>query len=93
MYANNILSNKEQVIHNNVSSVVEFQRWWVIKCKIFAQESTCSKEFFYNNPTMNYGSSKSAKIVLSKSIFLCQKSMEFKKEKKIKNINLGDHSL
>ena len=26
----------------NVSSVVEFQRWWVLK--LFAQESTCSKE-------------------------------------------------
>ena len=48
-----------------VSSIVEFWRWWVLKCKIFAQESTCSKEI----STMNYGSSKSAKIVLSKSIF------------------------
>ena len=89
MYANNILSNKEQVIHNNVSSVVEFQRWWVIKCKIFAQESTCSKEFFYNNPTMNYGSSKSDKIVLSKSKI----NRIFSKKNSFKNINLGDHSL
>ena len=91
MYANNILSNKEQVIHNNVSSVVEFQRWWVIKCKIFAQESTCSKEFFYNNPTMNYGSSKSAKIVLSKSIFYVKNRWNLKKKKIFKNINLGDY--
>ena len=29
---------------SNISSVVEFQRWWVLKCKLFAQESTCSKE-------------------------------------------------
>ena len=29
-----------------VSSVVEFYRWWVLKCKILAQESTCSKDFF-----------------------------------------------
>ena len=29
----------------SVSSVVEFQRWWVLKSKIFvAQKSTCSKE-------------------------------------------------
>ena len=28
----------------NVSSVVEFQRWWVLKSKLFAQESTGSKE-------------------------------------------------
>ena len=25
----------------NISSVVEFQRWWVLKCKLFGQESTC----------------------------------------------------
>ena len=47
-----------------VSSNVEFQRWWVLKSKIFGQESTYSKD-----PSMNYGSSTSAKIVLSKSIF------------------------
>jgi hypothetical protein len=29
-----------------VSSVVEFWRWWVLKCKIFAQESIHSKEIF-----------------------------------------------
>jgi hypothetical protein len=28
----------------NISSVVEFQRWWVLKSKIFGQESTYSKE-------------------------------------------------
>jgi hypothetical protein len=28
----------------NVSSVVAFQGWWVLKSKLFAQESTCSKE-------------------------------------------------
>ena len=28
----------------NISSVVEFQRWWVLKSKLFAQESTCLKE-------------------------------------------------
>ena len=50
-----------------ISSVVEFQRWWVLKCKIFAQESTCSKDFFFKNPTMNYGLSKRAEIILSKS--------------------------
>ena len=31
-------------LHTNVSSVVEFQRWWVLKSKIFGQESTYSKE-------------------------------------------------
>ena len=31
-------------IYSNISSVVEFQRWWVLKSKLFAQKSTCSKE-------------------------------------------------
>ena len=34
----------DSFIHNDISSVVEFQRWWILKSKIFAQESTCSKE-------------------------------------------------
>ena len=25
----------------NVSSVVEFQRWWILKSKVLGQESTC----------------------------------------------------
>ena len=53
----------------NISSVVEFQGWWVLKGKIFGQESTYSKEKNMKNLSMNYGSSKSAKIVLSKLIF------------------------
>ena len=31
-------------LHNNISSVVEFQRCWVLKSKLPAQESTWSKE-------------------------------------------------
>jgi hypothetical protein len=33
--------------------VVEFQRWWVLKSKIFAQESICSKEILIPT-TLNY---------------------------------------
>ena len=29
-------------LHNNISSIVEFQRWWVLKFKIFGQKSTYS---------------------------------------------------
>ena len=29
------------VFDTNISSVVEFQRWWVLKSKLFGQESTC----------------------------------------------------
>ena len=28
----------------NISTVVEFQRWWVLKSKIFGQESADSKD-------------------------------------------------
>ena len=31
---------------NNISSVVEFQRWWVLKSKIFSQESTKIKNSY-----------------------------------------------
>ena len=53
----------------NISSVVELQRWWVLKSKIFGQESTYSKEIFKKNWSMNDGSSQSAQIILLKSIF------------------------
>ena len=40
-------------MRNSVSSVVEIQRWWVLKSKIFALESTCSKEILIPS-TLNY---------------------------------------
>jgi hypothetical protein len=48
---------------------------------------------FLFNPSMNYGSSKSAKIVLLKSIFDVKNQLNFFKKKLFKNINLGDHYL
>ena len=30
-----------RLLYTNISSVVEFQRWWVLKSKLFGQESTC----------------------------------------------------
>ena len=42
------------VVCININSVVEFQRWWVLKSKVFGQESTYSMDFF-RNPSMNYG--------------------------------------
>ena len=51
-------------------------------------------KIFQNNPTMNYGLSRSAKIVLSKSIFYVKNRQNFFKKKiSFKNINLGDHFL
>ena len=34
-------------MHNNISSVMEFQRRWVLKSKIFSQESTYLMEIFF----------------------------------------------
>ena len=33
-------------MYSNIRSVVEFQRWWVLKSKLFAKKSTCSEEIF-----------------------------------------------
>ena len=35
---------KQVCIVNNISLVVEFYRWWVLKSKIFGQKSKYSKE-------------------------------------------------
>ena len=62
------------------------------KIQDFCPRINIPKEFFLNNPVMNYGSSEIAKIVLSKSIFYVKNQRHFfKKKKEIKNINLGDH--
>ena len=45
------------LINTNISSVVKFQRWWVLKSKLFAQESTCSKEILIPT-TLNHLSVK-----------------------------------
>jgi hypothetical protein len=52
-----------------------------------------TKENFQKNWLMNYRSSKSAKIILSKSIFYVKNQPIKKKKKSFKNINVGDHFL
>ena len=68
--------NKTCYLSYEIASVVEFKRWWVLKSKIFGQESR-----FKEIPPMNDGSSKSAKIVLSKSIFHVKNQWNFFKKK------------
>ena len=44
-------------VSKNVSSVIEFQRWWVLKSKIFGQRSTyilILKEIPYRRPRHSY---------------------------------------
>ena len=47
------------------------------------------RKFFFKNPLM----SKSAKIVLPKSIFTAKNQLNFFQKKSFRNINLGDHFL
>ena len=65
---------KAHVMGINVRSVVEFQRWWVLKNNIL-------KGYFFFNQSLNYVSSKSAKIILSKSIFDVKNQSHFFKKK------------
>ena len=75
-----------KALYINVSSVVEFQRWWVPKSKIFGQESTYSKD--------ELRFIKKCQNRTFKVNFRCQKSTEFFQKKfSSKNINLGDHFL
>ena len=43
----------------NISSVVEFQRWWALKSKIFGQESTFPNGLLVTQQIWNLVSSKS----------------------------------
>jgi hypothetical protein len=61
---------------------------WVLKCKIFAQESTCLKKILLKQSYDELWFVKMCQNYTFKVNFLCQKSIEF-----FKNINLGDHFL
>ena len=81
-------------VYISISSVVEFQRWWVLKSKVFGQESTYSKEIvvFYEYNELWFV--KKCQNHTFNVDFLCQKSMElFWIFFSLMNINLGDHFL
>ena len=59
MFENDFSSGENGRVIVNVSSVVEFQRWWVLKINIFGQELTYSKEFSLIE-SVHAGLSKSA---------------------------------
>ena len=58
---------------------MEFLRWWVLKCKIFAQESTCSKKLKQSYDELRFV--KKCQNHTFKVNFLCQKSTEFFQKK------------
>ena len=66
---------KAHVMGINVRSVVEFQRWWVLKSKIFGQESTYSKDFFKSVDELCFV--KKCQNHTFKVNFRCQKSTDF----------------
>ena len=75
----------------NISSVVEFQRWWVLKSKSFTQESTCSKEIVLKQSCDELWFVKKCRNCTFKVNFLCQKSTDVVQKKSFKNIILGYH--
>ena len=65
----------------NVNSVVEFERWWVLKSNTFGQESTYPKDFFQKKSVDELGSVKKCQNHTFKVNFQCQKSTEFFQKK------------
>ena len=57
----------------NVSLVVAFQGWWVLKSKLFAQESTCSKEILISTSLNHLGFSVVGVLKVDYLNFPCEK--------------------
>ena len=70
-----------------------FKNGGSLNARFLPKNQHAQRKLFWNNPVMNYGLSKSAKIVLSKSIFYVKNRRNFFKKKSFKNINLGEHFL
>ena len=47
-------------MYNNISSVVEFQRWWVLKSKIFAMWWPGFKDFIWFFEMEEHGASEAS---------------------------------
>ena len=52
---------------------MEFQRWWVLKSKLFAQESTCSKEILISTSLNHLWFSVDGVIKVDYLEFPCEK--------------------
>ena len=72
--------NQNVSLSTNISSVGEFQRWWVLKSKIFGQESTYTKDLFFKSVD-ELQFIKKCQNRTFKVNFLCQKSTEFFQKK------------
>ena len=75
----------------NISSVVELQRWWVLKSKLIGRDSTYSMEFLFKRSSDELQFVKKCQNCTFKVNFRCQKSINvFQKKCLSTNINLGD---
>ena len=82
-------------VYINISSVVEFQRGWVLKIKLFGQESTCHQgKIFKKFLRVMTVHQKVPKSYFQSQFWMSKINRIFSKKKKLsKNINLGDHIL
>ena len=78
----------------NISSVVEFQRWWVLKSKLFGQESTCHQgKILKKILRVMTVYKKVPKSYFQSQFWMSKINQNFSKKKLSKNINLEDHYL
>ena len=77
----------------NISSVVEFQIWWVLKSKIFAKESTYSKEKKLKNSADEFVHQKIPKSEFESWFLMSKIVWIFLRNFSMKNINLGHQLL
>ena len=82
----------EEFSFYTMQTLVSVRSWYFKDAKLLAKNQHNQKNLFKKNPLMNYSPSKSAKIVLSNSIFYFKNQPNLKK-KSSRNINLGDHFL
>ena len=76
------------------SSILELQRWWVLKSKNFSQEPTyILKEIFFKKTFDELRFVKKCQNRTFKANFGCQKLVRYFQKRSAKNINLGDHNL
>ena len=77
----------------NISSVLEFQRWRVLKSKLFGQESTCHQRKIFKKFQRVMTVHQKVPKLYFQSQFWMSKINQISWEKLPKNINLGDHYL
>ena len=68
-------------INLNISSVVEFQRWWVLKSQLFDQESTCHQGKIFKQFLQVMTVRQKVPISYFQSQFWMSKMNRFKRKK------------